>query len=383
MTNTGLDNYQSLFGNSPNPYIFFDQYQLNETVNDINPFSILNENLSINPNESISINPNEDMNYKSLYFLEKQTTKWKTKDNNIFYPKKEINNIDESGFNCVFLEEIIENFKKNKNLSGIWEKLVKNKKIEDAEKKLCKIKRKRDNEYENSDENNELRALIKKENEAEEKVKRGRKIEIINKKRIEHNKYSEDNIIKKIKSKLLLYPLQFLNNLLESNNNSQKTYRLYKLNYKYIKRLKKEIDLNIFKMSLKDLYSLEITPTYKNISKHHNKNVINDIIKNKELDNYQAIIFAFNLTFGEWMELFTYKKNIYQIINDYNYEGLKNVIEEIETQMVRVEDLLENILEKNDKHFFSIFTFFLYNYQEWFLIKRERNKKQTKFNSNT
>ena len=375
MTFTGLDNYQSIFGNSPNPYIFTDQYQLNETVNDINPFSILNE--------SLSINPNEDMNYKSLYFLEDKTTKWKTKDNNIFPPKLEINNIDESGFNCVFFEKIIEKFKNINNFSGIWEKLVKNKKIEDAETKLCKIKRKRDNKYENSDNNNGLGVLIKKENEAEERIKRGRKIEIINKKRIEHNKYSEDNIIKKIKSKLLLYPLQFLNNLLESYNNSQKTYRLYKLNYKYIKRLKKEVDLNIFKMKLKDLYSLDITPKFKNISKQHNKNTINEIMEKKELVNYQSIMFAFNLTFGEWMELFTYKKNIYEIINDYNYEGLNNVIDEIEKNMVRVEVLLEKILEKNDKHFFSIFTFFLYNYQEWFLIKIERNKKKTKFNSNT
>ena len=177
-------------------------------------------------------------------------------------------------------------------------------------KKLCKIKRKREIEieYEYSDEKTVFYPYIKEEKEVGEKIKRGRKITIINKKRIEHNRYSEDNIIKKIKSKLLLYPLHFLNNLIENEDDSQKKYRLYKLNYKYIRQLTKDRDLNIFRMKLKELYSLEITPKFKYISKQHNKNIINEIIENKELDNYQSIMFAFNLTFGEWMELFTYRK---------------------------------------------------------------------------
>ena len=369
MIYTDLDNYQSIVPNSPNPYTFFEQYQFNEIANDINPFSILNLN------ENISMNPNEDMKLYSPYFLEKQSTKWETKDNNIFWNKQDNNNVNESGFNCILFEEIKEKFRKIKNFSGIWDKFIKNKKIEDAEKKLCKIKRKREIEIENeyNDENTVLYPFINEEKEVGEKKKRGRNIIIINKKRIKHNKYSEDNIIKKIKSKLLLYPLLLLNNLIENKNNRQKSYKLYKLNYKYIRQLKKEIDLNIFKMKLKDLYSLDITPKFKYISKQHNKNTINEIIENKELDNYKTIMFAFNLTFGEWMELFTYKKNIYEIIKDYDYEGKNAIIEGIEKNMVSVEVLLEDILTKNDKYFFSIFTFFLYNYQQWFLIKKERN----------
>ena len=321
------------------------------------------------------MNPNEDMKLYSPYFLEKQSTKWETKDNNIFWNKQDNNNVNESGFNCILFEEIKEKFRIIKNFSAIWDKFIKNKKIEDAEKKLCKIKRKREIEIENeyNDENTVLYPFINEEKEVGEKKKRGRNIIIINKKRIKHNKYSEDNIIKKIKSKLLLYPLLLLNNLIENKNNRQKSYKLYKLNYKYIRQLKKEIDLNIFKMKLKDLYSLDITPKFKYISKQHNKNTINEIIENKELDNYKTIMFAFNLTFGEWMELFTYKKNIYEIIKDYDYEGKNAIIEGIEKNMVSVEVLLEDILTKNDKYFFSIFTFFLYNYQQWFLIKKERN----------
>ena len=50
----------------------------------------------------------------------------------------------------------------------------------------------------------------------------------------------------------------FLNSLLEKTNIYKE--RLYKLDYKYINQLKKEEDMNFLKMSLKELYSLDICP---------------------------------------------------------------------------------------------------------------------------
>ena len=357
MTYKGFDNCQSLFFNSPNPYSIFEQ---NEIVNDIDFFSILNENISIQENPKIEI---EDMNFNSIYCLENKKTKWETLKKNILFSE------DKPKYKCTPLEEIKTNLMKIQNTSGIGVKLTMNNIIEDAEKKLCKIKRKRDIE------NNEPCILIKKENEEGEKTKRGRKIITIKKTKILHDKYSQDNIIKKIKAKLLLYAVKFFNNLLKKSNYRKKKYKLYKIDYKYIKQLKKEEDLKIFMKSLKDLFSLDISPKYKNISQLHNKNTINAIIEDKELRNYQAIMFALNLSFKEWLELFTYKKNIYEI-KKHN-EGFENIIEEIEKSMIYVEVLLTKILEKNDNHFLSIFTFFLYNYEEWFLIKRERTYKNT------
>ena len=95
-------------------------------------------------------------------------------------------------------------------------------------------------------------------------------------------------------------------------------------------------------------------------------------LENLSLKNYQAILFALNLTFKEWVQLFTYKKSIDDIIQ-YNKES-ENIIEEIEINMIHVESLLKKIMEENDEHFLSIFTFFLYNYEEWFLNKQERKR---------
>ena len=74
------------------------------------------------------------------------------------------------------------------------------------------------------------------------------------------------------------------------------------------------------------------------------------------------------------MELFSYKKNINEILK--KYEEIHNVNDEtIKNNLIGVEELLKKILEKNDKHYFSIFTLFLYNYKRWFYIKNGRNNE--------
>ena len=72
------------------------------------------------------------------------------------------------------------------------------------------------------------------------------------------------------------------------------------------------------------------------------------------------------------MDLFTYKKNIYEVIQHYKEFGNAN-LETIEKCLIGVEDLLQKIFEKkNDKEFFSIYTLLLYNYERWVSIKRGR-----------
>ena len=289
--------------------------------------------------------------------LEEQTTKTLTSEYN---------------YKCFTFKEIKDCFN-NEKFKGIFEKFTKNKFIEEAEYKLCNRKKKRINEYENKKfllSNNNIKG-------AEEKVKRGRKIkeENNNKYKGEHNKYSEDNIIKKIKAKLFFYPLIFLNNIIDKSIYDKN--RLYQIDYsKYIKKLNKGIDLKMLKMPLKDIYSLDVSTKYHCIGKQFNKNVINQIIEKKiKVKDYPTTIFALNLSFEKWLELFTHKKEIYDIIKDY--ESLENVnIEKIEKSLLGVEDLLKKISEDNDEDYFSIFTFFLYNYERWFYIKKSRNYKK-------
>ena len=137
-------------------------------------------------------------------------------------------------------------------------------------------------------------------------------------------------------------------------------------------------------MPLKDLFSMEITPRYKIISYNHNKEFVNRIINHEEwVEDYNTVIFVFNMTFGEWLDMFTCKKDINYLKNKCaQCDGIN--FEMINNNISNVNKLLEEMLEKNDEKYFSIFTFYLYNYKKWFSIKSSRRsrkpKKQNKSN---
>jgi len=368
------NNYQNEFGFFLNPLLLFNRDEkglINDNFN--NNMMFLNDN---NENTSLqnqkadlpTINNNENL------CLDEQDTKWKTlkENNNFLLPhaqaKPDIDIKDENK-NCFSLEEIKDILKNNQ----ICEKLKKNKIIEDAEYKLFNKKRKRENDNEEKNEDDDL--SIENKDEDVKKSKRGRKIkdkDNTNLNKIEHNKYSEDNIIKKIKTKILWYPLLFLNNILKTTIGDK--CKLYKLAHKYSTQIKKEIDLFYLKMSLKDLYSFDVSPKIGNIPSNYNKIIINKILEKKELVEYPTIKFALDLKFEKWMELFTYKKSINEIIKDY--EGFESVnIEIIKKSLIGVEELLKEILEKNDQQYCSIFSFLLYNYEKWFSIRKGRDLK--------
>ena len=364
--------YLSFIDNYIN-YINCEEIQNIETFLDLPENDFIQERL--NP-----YNSSYFIDSKYCYSVSKYNTNCETLNKNINYSQNnEFYKEDESICSFISFQEIKNIFNKHK-FTELYDNFIKNHIIEVAEYKLYNKKRKsniiEDAKYtfcnKKRERENESFIFFKKE-EAGDKIKRGRKAKL-NKEnyRAEHNKNSEDNIIKKIKAKLLLYPLLFLNNILKSSDIDK---RLYKLDYKYTNQLKKDEDMNIIKMSLKELYSLDISPKFtKNLPNDINKKNIKEIIENNNIKDYETIMFVFNLSFADWMELFCYKKDINEIIN--KYEGIYNVDKDIiKNNFVGVENLLRMILKKVDKHDFSAFTFFLYNYTRWFYIKNGRNKE--------
>ena len=317
------------------------------------------DNIGLEPNLCIENQKLESSslikNSNSMSYLEKQNTKWQTLIN--FNSLKQGLNEEDEAYNTIFTFEKIKDFFANKKLDKIYKKLISNKYIENIEYRLTYKKGKTE-------------TFTKEKQTGEEYKKRGRKIKQGNqnqyRRRKVHNKYSEDNIIKKIKSKIFQYPLFFLNKILENN----KFHTLKKLNYKYINSIKKDNDLKLLNMRLKDLYSLNISPKFKRVTEDYNKNVINSIINNKKIKDYSTIMFAFNLKFEDWMDLFSYKKNINDIKENKGIDNINSGI--IENNIIGIEHLLSKIADNkdNDDDFFSIYTLLLYNYKRWFLIKR-------------
>ena len=214
--------------------------------------------------------------------------------------------------------------------------------------------------------------------------------------RRKHDRNAADNIIKKIKLKFIEYSLKFINNVLNSYlnksklveyNNFLRQARKYKddedkenlikiLDYKFIDKLKKETDLSLLEMPLKDLFSKNISPKYTTLQPDSNKKIIEKIVK-EEKDNVN-IIFALNLTFGEWIDIFTYKKKLSSIQN-FDEEKMKG----LNDQFYMVDHLIIEMYDKKyDHNYLSYFLSYVYNYKRWFILKKGRNRISNKIKNN-
>ena len=156
----------------------------------------------------------------------------------------------------------------------------------------------------------------------------------------EHNKFAQDNIIKKCKG-------IFFSNVID------------KLNYeKYVKDLKKENELNLFNTSLKKLASFEASPKYKS----KNENTINNSSKiekilNKEKGN-NKLENLLNLKFGDWLDIFLLKN---KFDDNIEFNGLNSSLEKVRKK-------------NNSPKYLSRFVFLLFNYKRWFINKKGRNE---------
>ncbi len=372
-------NYEGL-NNSQYNYSFHFRTQLNEMSSENYDENYEQNIVLFEDNKDLHENKNFQY-FHPLNFPNEKTTNYQTnkneidsgKNNIIINSQKKEATVDDDNYETIenfYSFEKIKNFlEKNVKSKTVLQKFQKNENIREAEEKLCKKKRKREENIRKPTEE------IKEEN----KTKRGRKKSQKNdNNREEHNKMSSDNIIKNIKSKLFPLLIESINNIIKKS--AEDKPKLYKLNYKYVNQLNKEIDLKYLNMTLKELVSKEISSKYKIIPSDANKTFIESLInktnetKEEFSEDYDTILFVLNMTFREWLDLFTYKKNI----NDLKaqHEQLKYInYEKIENNISGLNNLLEELMDNHDEKYFSFFIFYLYNYERWFSIKSGRNRK--------
>ena len=159
------------------------------------------------------------------------------------------------------------------------------------------------------------------------------------------------------------------------NKNDKESIKLLKIAYKYIDQLEKKKNLDLFEMHLKDLFSLEISSKFYTKSKDYNKILINRILEQEiKVEDFDTIIFLFKITFNDWIEIFTYKKSILSLINEYNAENVNYI--KIKKEFIGVNHLLNEVLKKkdfkNDCKYYTLFLLYIFNFQRWFYIKRAR-----------
>ena len=198
-------------------------------------------------------------------------------------------------------------------------------------------------------------------NDSEEKTNFdiGRKKKTDNTKR-KHDKNVPDNIIKKCKRIFFKYIIIFINSIIKTyKTNHQENYEFKNLSYEnYVNNLKKDKEIILLNMPLKDLVSLDVSNKYAS-NASFNKEKMEKILE-EEKDN-TIINSILNMTFGEWIDVFTFK-------NEINYYFEFN----------ELQDVLIDLYNKEDKEYFSRFIFYLFNYKNWFQNKKPRKPKKRK-----
>ena len=202
-----------------------------------------------------------------------------------------------------------------------------------------------------------------------EKVKkRNRKIGRLNKEDKDyyygkHDKFTDDNIIKKFKVHLLESIYNYLNYSHQNSTNDKKKVFLYRIDTNETKKTNKSASKEWFKKKLRDVFSCKLSKKYsKKEEELYNKIEIEKIFsegKNKEM-----------------MEILEKTvRNMYNsYINDEKIEGfktLKDDIEELKQEMKangEEEKLIDDYIKK--------YIYFALNFEEILSKKNERNNKK-------
>jgi hypothetical protein len=169
-----------------------------------------------------------------------------------------------------------------------------------------------------------------------------------------HDKFSEDNIMRKIKSNLLNYGHKNLN---DSFYNKKLSF--LKLDSEINENLKKDYNEKLMKTTLKELYETSpISTKYRSQKKNNwdsNKKLIEEIYKKgKEFD----VINRLNNTYLE-------------LLDEFKLCNLNNFI-----NTIREEEIKKGMSEEKVNDYTDKIKYLISNYEAWFLNKNGRNRKK-------
>ena len=266
------------------------------------------------------------------------------------------------------IEDIKKHLDNNKISKDVIEKINKDDITKEDKQNVGylypKEKRKRSKTKTTKTKTTETKATETETTKTDEK-KLGRKRKGTNKKG-SHTKNDVDNVIKKIKRVFFDKSPEYVAKVVNyAKSDKKQKFILGKLSYEYIDKLKKENELALFQMKLKDLLSLNISSKCSlSKDKEFNKKNINRILE-EEKDN-KVIIDLLNMNFDKWIDVFTLKTSIENVPE---FDGFEKTLKDIS-------EIKDEDSEKKDGKYFSRFIFYLFNYQNYFRNKKGRSSKK-------
>ena len=179
-----------------------------------------------------------------------------------------------------------------------------------------------------------------------------------------HNKWSQDNIIQKIKASFHERIFNYINKEYDKYliiNNIKRPQLIKRITPVKVKKIKKDDNLLWFSLKLKDLFSMELSSKYTRFGKNYNKNNIEKLYRENEAKN------VINILEKTVREMFN------DFCNDTPIDGFETLKYDLEYQKKKMEEENEDNIEEYLKKYKDI----AQNLELIFKLKKSRiNRKK-------
>ena len=187
-----------------------------------------------------------------------------------------------------------------------------------------------------------------------------------------HNKYSEDNIIRKIKQNITNALRIFINfkikeylDLSKITINGTKHKKMEIIKIKQDQVIDSDVDKNkkLLNKTIKDYLSVKISGNFSNYPEDFNELLIQKLY---EIDKGKKVVCILEMTFLESLRYYRMDKNIMEDPKYFCLKGLENHFLELKNEL----------LEDNDELYYDKFIYYIKNYETIILKKNGRPKRK-------
>ena len=201
------------------------------------------------------------------------------------------------------------------------------------------------------------------------KCGRKRKREDAMEEKVEHNKFSDDNVRRRCKHLVLKNTMDFINGSIKRIYNGNIGNGIFKkelqtINQKQMQDATITFNQNFLNKSLGDIFSEDISGRYTNLPSNHNKLLIMKLIDEPDEEKKNYFINLFNITFINALKHFNGQIVIPELIGLKCFRDLK--------------DEVTNKYPEDGEDYYVSLKYYFDNFEEIILNKRARKARKKK-----
>ena len=176
-----------------------------------------------------------------------------------------------------------------------------------------------------------------------------------------HTNFAFDNILRKIKTLAIRSYQKFINNKIKyiyRNSNKKIKWILEKINQKNVANAKIDFNRDYLNKTFKSIFSEDVTTKWKTKTRKHNKNVVEHLLKEKDITKREIFFKLFNLKLIDIIKYLRGEKDDYEELDglEFDLDILKKIEEDEEyfkcfkSNMAEIEIILQKKFSRKRKN---------------------------------